>query len=833
MKKELWQRLIVFVLPAFLLVILFDVFVFYMITEHRRQDSIIDLQNQLSSIRFQLKSEIQKDLQVVKSIALLVKIHQKISAKMFHRLARELIKTHVNVMNITLSKKLTIYYVYPEKYDSSLIGKNFFDMKEKWPAIKKVIESKKICISDPFPLVQGGIGMIGRYPIFFEDKFYGIVSATIDFNALTKKFHLFSKKNHIDIAIRKKDEDEKIGEILYGKDIFEKSDVVKMDFPFQDDLWEIAGRYKNSKISGFFSYGYLHVVFVLVLIIYFFLIKIKIVNDLKLELSEARFRDFSTSSADWVWETDPKGVYVYASGNVEKILGYRPKELIGKTPFDLMDEEEAFRVRKIFQKMASEKKAIKNLENWNYSRDSRLICLQTSGVPLINQRGKLIGYRGVDRDITEEKKAAEALLDKKRLLNLFFQQSMDGFFFMMLDEPIEWNEATDKEKTLTYIFDNQKITKINDAMLTQYAAQKEDFIALTPSDLYKDDIEYGKKEWAKMLNNGSLHIDKIEKRMDGKDIMIEGNYICIYEEDSRFKGHFGIQREITKEREDEYELKRYIDIVDENVITSKTDLDGNITYVSKAFSEISGYSPDELIGKNHNIVRHPDMPKNFYEALWGTIKQNKTWHGEIKNKTKIGGEYWVDTYISPIYNVFGIKAGYMAVRQDITNEKKIEILSITDSLTGIYNRMKLDQFLSQEFYRYERYDEPLSVIMLDIDYFKKVNDSYGHMTGDYVLKKIAQIASDNIRKTDIVGRWGGEEFLIICPHNDLDGAFTLAEKIRRIIEKTKFEEVEKVTASFGVACSSDAKNSNDLLKDADEALYHAKNSGRNCVKDKT
>jgi len=129
----------------------------------------------------------------------------------------------------------------------------------------------------------------------------------------------------------------------------------------------------------------------------------------KLKNSEKRFRDISYSMADWIWEVDKNGRYTFASGTVEEVLGYKAEELIGKTPFDLMPEDEAKRAGQIFEKIASKKKPIVDLENWNITKNGKRVCVLTTGVPISDENGELIGYRGVDKNITERKKAEEAL----------------------------------------------------------------------------------------------------------------------------------------------------------------------------------------------------------------------------------------------------------------------------------------------------------------------------------------------------------------------------------------------------------------------------------------
>ncbi|MEJ2045572.1 MAG: GGDEF domain-containing protein [Reinekea sp.] len=161
---------------------------------------------------------------------------------------------------------------------------------------------------------------------------------------------------------------------------------------------------------------------------------------------------------------------------------------------------------------------------------------------------------------------------------------------------------------------------------------------------------------------------------------------------------------------------------------------------------------------------------------------------------------------------------------------KMEKLAITDKLTGIYNRTKLEDVLSHELARGKRYLHKVGLIIIDIDYFKQVNDTYGHQVGDSVLCDFSNLLKNSCRLTDIVGRWGGEEFFIITPEADKNGIIKLAESIRKIIEKYHFPGVGQKTASFGVSISADGDEVEDFIKRADEALYEAKESGRNKVR---
>ena len=162
--------------------------------------------------------------------------------------------------------------------------------------------------------------------------------------------------------------------------------------------------------------------------------------------------------------------------------------------------------------------------------------------------------------------------------------------------------------------------------------------------------------------------------------------------------------------------------------------------------------------------------------------------------------------------------------------EQVEYLSLTDSLTEIANRRKVELTLKSEIDRTRRTGKPLSAIMIDIDHFKSINDSYGHEVGDIILKQFAKTINNSIRITDLTGRMGGEEFLVICPETDASEAAILAEKLRSIIDSLKFEIISGITASFGCAELFHGENSfNPLLSRSDKALYRAKENGRNRV----
>ena len=195
-----------------------------------------------------------------------------------------------------------------------------------------------------------------------------------------------------------------------------------------------------------------------------------------------------------------------------------------------------------------------------------------------------------------------------------------------------------------------------------------------------------------------------------------------------------------------------------------------------------------------------------------------------KSYTKIEDKYWV------------IKSGNKYIVDDFDGIDKLkddlEKAAITDALTGCFNKKEIEFLTEKILKNYLRYGNSFSILMLDIDFFKKVNDTYGHLAGDFILKEVANTLKNTIRDSDFCGRFGGEEFIILLPNTKLTGALKLAERIRNIIENKEFNfngEKIPITVSIGITSASKHDNVSSLIERADTALYDAKRNGRNRV----
>lgn len=280
-----------------------------------------------------------------------------------------------------------------------------------------------------------------------------------------------------------------------------------------------------------------------------------------------------------------------------------------------------------------------------------------------------------------------------------------------------------------------------------------------------------------------------------------------------------------------------------------TDPNANIQFANKACQKLNGYTLEELIGQNARIFHSDQNPSHIYQEIWNTIHEKNTWSGEIVNKRKDGTQYDAHLTIAPILNELNGLDGFVGIQSDITKIKEyerklklanqaLETLASTDALTCVANRYSFDDVLDNEWRRARRDKTILSLIMIDIDYFKNYNDSYGHQQGDECLKRIADtIKNTATRPGDLVARYGGEEFAVVLPETGSQGAMEIAEEIRLNIESLHLPAApgvpkEWVTVSLGVASAQPDRSQagpEKLVAHADKVLYRAKEEGRNRI----
>ncbi|KJR43652.1 response regulator PleD [Candidatus Magnetoovum chiemensis] len=283
---------------------------------------------------------------------------------------------------------------------------------------------------------------------------------------------------------------------------------------------------------------------------------------------------------------------------------------------------------------------------------------------------------------------------------------------------------------------------------------------------------------------------------------------------------------------------RYIHfILDSNPIYMITTYNNEVEYINQTFLGFLGLSSSEEFLTKGLKIEYFFLRINNIKA---PFKNDFNWIEYIINNTDTDNVVYIKNCKATIseekafvvtHRKFPDSDKYIFTFTDISKiqeEKNVlRMQADIDVLTGIYNRKRVDELLEIEAQRAKRYQTDLSLIMFDIDFFKKVNDTYGHNIGDYVLRELTTIVKENIRAQDYFARWGGEEFMVLMPYIRLDNAEHSAERLRIIIQEHPLKEVGNITCSFGVTQFRGSDNYDTFTKRVDDALYEAKNNGRN------
>lgn len=365
--------------------------------------------------------------------------------------------------------------------------------------------------------------------------------------------------------------------------------------------------------------------------------------------------------------------------------------------------------------------------------------------------------------------------------------------------------------------------------------------------------------WATISSGKVWHGEICNRRKDGTFYWVSSTILPFVGDDGLPSRYASVRTDITAIKEAQHVLKRSHDELEQLVhlrsgelaereevlhaITNAAqdavmmiDQAGLVTYWNPAAEQMFGFAEIEATGRNlHDLI----VPERYIDrAHAGFSHFARSGEGPAIGKTtalqakhRNGQEFPVDISLSAI-KLRGQWSAVGIVRdatERVKTEERLRQLATTDTLTGICNRRRFDEVLANEINRAARFSSPLSLILFDIDHFKRVNDTFGHQTGDRVLIQLAVAIGGAIRTTDLFARWGGEEFIVLMPGSDISAARLLAEKLRMLLEKQPFADVVQVTCSFGVAEYAPGDNADGLLKKLDLCLYQAKAAGRNRV----
>lgn len=408
-------------------------------------------------------------------------------------------------------------------------------------------------------------------------------------------------------------------------------------------------------------------------------------------------------------------------------------------------------------------------------------------------------------------------------------------------------DLIDKSLNEIYIFNSETLTfcYANGSALHNIGYTMDELLQMTPADIKP---EYSKEAFHLLLQplrEGTIPLLTIETKHQRKDGTLYDVEARIQKMFYKGKEHLVVNIiDITDRIRNQQEMLKLQRTVAESALLFKTLTESALAgiflyqetflYVNAAFIQMTGYTADELKMMTAMDLVVPEEQELIRERVQSRLSgalQEQIVYQDLKVVTKSGTSRWF--YIAITTVQFQGKWTGLGTAIDMTErkmmEKRLEYVAQTDTLTGLYNRLRFDDIIQREIAFGERHGTQLSIIYMDIDFFKKINDTFGHDIGDTVLKEIAFIIRQVLRVSDYPFRWGGEEFIILCPDTTINDVKILAERLRERIAQSDFSMVKKVTVSIGITQYHTDESVDEMIKRADQTLYQAKESGRNRV----
>lgn len=380
----------------------------------------------------------------------------------------------------------------------------------------------------------------------------------------------------------------------------------------------------------------------------------------ELRESQTRLQDFADSTADWFWEMDADLRLSYLSPSLSRVLGISTDQLIGKSRIDLAAPSELSSLQK--GKWGEHLETLKNRQpfrDFDYEHikaDKSVIHLRTSGKPVFDTHGQFKGYRGIGTDVTQEKKSSDELQRMQNQLYNAIEVMEDGFVLF---------DAEDR-----LVICNQKYKEIYFEIadiLKPGATFKEIIAAAVESNQIsidsKDQDNWLKDRLFEHLNPSAPFDQKLSR----------GGWLRVIERKTADGGIIGLRIDVTKEKEEQEERRKLFHAVDQSPnMVIITDEQGDIEYINPTVTEVCGYSPDDIIGKNPRILQSGETSNCVYDDLWKSIKSGREWKGELKNRRKDGSTFWAYAIISPVKDETGNITHFVSMHEDITQRKGIE-----------------------------------------------------------------------------------------------------------------------------------------------------------------
>jgi diguanylate cyclase (GGDEF)-like protein/PAS domain S-box-containing protein len=548
--------------------------------------------------------------------------------------------------------------------------------------------------------------------------------------------------------------------------------------------------------------------------------------------SAERYRTILDEMEDGYFEVDLAGNFIFINDAGCRLLGYPKEELLGTSFRGHLNKEDTEIVYNAFGKIYSTGKPERGISYRAIRKDGTTGFAEIAGFPLQNQKGEIIGFRGIGREITERKQAEEVLRQSEEKHRNIIENIRDGYFEVDLTGNVTFfNDSTCE----IYGYSREELMGMNHRQYADKENAKKVFDAF--NEIYQTGI------------TGSIFEYEIIRK-DGTRRQIEVSVSLKKDSSDKPIGFRGTTRDVTNRKKMEETIRqseeRYRTILDEMADAYfEVDLAGNFTFVNDALCRHLGYSREELIGTSFRGQIAKDDIETVYKTfskIYSTGKPERNIFYKILRKDGTTG--FAENRGFPLQNPKGEIIGFRGIGRDITerrqmeealrdSEKRFRELSIIDELTQLYNSRHFYFQLQIELDRSNRYGQPLTLFLLDLDNFKAFNDTYGHVEGDQVLRRLGQVLKRCIRKTDLAYRYGGEEFTILLPMTTYADSTVIAERIRVELKKESFSPKAgkdvHMTVSIGAAQFKLQEDMKDFVNRVDQLMYQAKKNGRDRI----
>ncbi|MEM1200128.1 MAG: diguanylate cyclase [Pseudomonadota bacterium] len=536
------------------------------------------------------------------------------------------------------------------------------------------------------------------------------------------------------------------------------------------------------------------------------------------------FMSVFNSLPDGLMIADKERAIRISNPGVTSLFGYRTEELVGQKTAMLYESLEEFEARGKERFNLSAKEQLAPYQVQYRRKSGEVFTGETIGTPLRDSRGDLLGYLGAIRDVTQREQSHKEVAANESLLHLI---------------------ANSLPELVNYLSADGTLKFVNRTAEAWYNSTREELIGLSYKEVLGLETAIKIEPWISQALRG----EKVRRHAevtypDGVTRYVEISYVPDIDDDGDVHGLVALVIDVTGRRRIEEELKasegRLNDAI--NAIPdgfAYYDKDDRLRVFNEQYRSIytksahlmtPGVTFEEVIRGGVACGQYPEAVDREEAWVEKRLEAHQNPGDPIEQRLEDGRWLRIEERKTKDGGTVGIRVDITEVKR---REHELERLSTTDALTGLSNRRAFMDRIAQEHERVRRYGGLMGVLLIDVDHFKTINDTFGHLTGDVVLKELAEVLSEVLRTPDVVCRYGGEEFAAFLPETSMGGAFSTAERLREAVEGHQFcsgNPTIDVTVSIGVTQTDERdKRYEKALNRADQALYKAKEAGRNRV----